>query len=169
MRPSARKFSVIPLRQNRGEKCVLVGTVNARAVLFQGLARYIFNNWAIWNNGWFHLHLRKRKPLLCHGSYSLFYLLEHREHLRRLKTKPAVHRLPHDINDIYYDKKSSLVSITWAGLITQAFPLKVFTDHESQRLKILHERWFMSSDIRFFLISDKHGSDSKQHCQDIFL
>lgn len=118
MRPSARKFSVIPLRQNRGEKCVLVGTVNARAVLFQGLARYIFNNWAICNNCWFHL--QKWKPLLCHHSYSLFHL---REHLRRLKTNPAVHRIPYDINYIYYDRNCSLVSIRWAGLITEHFPL----------------------------------------------
>lgn len=68
--------------ENRGEKCVLVGTVNARAVLFQGLACYIFNNWAIWNNSWFHLHVQKWKPLLCHRSYSLFHLLEHRAYLK---------------------------------------------------------------------------------------
>lgn len=115
---AAQRSEVIPLRQNRGEKRKLVGTVNARAVLFQGLARYIFNNWAIWNNAWFHLHLQEWKPLLCLRSYSLFHL---REHPRRIKTNPAANRILHSITDIYYDKKCSLVSIRWAGLIAQAF------------------------------------------------
>lgn len=55
------------------------------------------------------IYMYRNESHFCAIATTAYFICWSTESTSRLKTNPAVHRVPHDINDIYYDKKSSLL------------------------------------------------------------